>query len=206
MGRHSGPVCRQCRREGERLLLKGDRCYSDKCAMAKRTYPPGMNGRMMRKQSDYAIRLREKQRTRRFYGVSEKQLRHYYEIADRKPGVTGLLFLQYLESRFDNIIYRLGLAYSRKEARQRIKHGHFLINGRKVDIPSYKVKEKDKITIKEKSQKVFDVILDKNKDRTYPAWIQFNPTTREGEMISLPERDDIDVPVSEQLIVEFYAK
>lgn len=198
--------CRQCRREGERLFLKGDRCNSSKCAMNRRPFPPGAHGKTMKKLTDYAVRLREKQRARRFYGISEKQMRNYYETADAKLGVTGLLMLQYLECRFDNVVYRLGLAVSRKEARQLVKHGHFKINGKKVDIPSYRVRPGEVITIRENSLKSFEVALERVKEQNYPAWINFNPNTKEGQLLVLPEREELDIPVSEQLIVEYYAK
>lgn len=206
MTKYNQASCKQCRREGERLMLKGERCLSAKCAMNKRPFPPGVHGKAMKKMTDYAVRLREKQRAKRFYGVSEKQMRNYYEMADSKPGVTGLLMLQYLESRLDNIVYRLGLAVSRKEARQLVKHAHFKVNGKKVDIPSYKVKPADVIAIKEGSLKSFEVALERVKERNYPAWINFNPNSKEGQLIALPQREELDVPVSEQLIVEYYAK
>ncbi len=208
MGRYTGPSCRLCRREGDRLYLKGDRCYGQKCAMIKRAFPPGMHGKTMKKSTDYAMRLREKQRVGRFYGIGERQLRKYFNIADKKPGVTGLIFLQMLESRMDNVVYKLGLADSRKEARQKVMHGHFQVNGKKVDLPSYNVKAKDKVTIRENSQKLkfFQVRMEKVKEKTYPAWLNFNPVTKEGLIVSLPAREEIDVPASEQLIVEFYSK
>jgi small subunit ribosomal protein S4 len=206
MGRHSEPSCKKCRREGERLLLKGDRCAGSKCAMLRRPYPPGVHGKAIKKYTDYGVRLREKQRAARFYGLSGRQLSRYYQIADKKTGVTGLIFLQLLEIRLDNIIYRMGLASSRNEARQKVKHGHFLINGKKVNIPSYSVKPNEVVALREKSLKSFQVVLEKMKEKTWPEWVSFNPDKKEGTMNSLPKRDDIDVPVSEQLIVEFYSK
>jgi len=206
MGKRGVPDCKKCRREGERLLLKGERCNGPKCAMIKRPFPPGMHGKTMKKPTDYGIRLREKQRVCRFYGVSDRQLRLYFNKAAEAYGVTGLVFLQSLETRLDNIIYRLGLAPSRKDARQKVKHGHFLVNGKKVTIPSFNVKLNDKIKIKNSANKFFAVVLEKNKEKTFPAWINFNPTVQEGVLTSLPAREDIDVPVSEQLIVEYYSK
>lgn len=206
MGRKGTPDCKKCRREGERLLLKGERCYGQKCAMVKRPFPPGMHGKTMKKFTDYGLRMREKQRVCRFYGVTDRQLRLYYSKAIKKQGVTGLIFLQQLETRLDNVIYRLGLADSRKDARQKVKHGHFLINEKGVNIPSYNMKVNDKIKIKNSASKFFTVLLEKNKEKTTPAWLSFNPNTKEGVLNTLPEREEIDVPVSEQLIVEFYSK
>lgn len=206
MGKHSEPACRQCRREGERLMLKGDRCQSGKCALARRNTPPGQHGATMKKPSDYAIRLREKQKLRRIYGISEKQLRNYFEKAKNSTGVTGTQLLQFLERRLDNVVYRLGLAASRKSARELVKHGHFLVNGKKVDLPSYTIIPNDLITIKERSQKSMDVYIQKTKEIRYPAWITFNPNSKEGKVLAIPVREDIDYPISEQLIVEYYSK
>lgn len=206
MGKHTGPSCRQCRREGERLMLKGERCNSQKCSLAKRNTPPGMHGAITKKMSDYAIRLREKQKLRRIYGISEKQLRAYFDSARKSPGVTGNLMLQFLERRMDNVIFKLGLAASRKQARQLVKHAHFLVNGKRVDIPSYPIKPKDIVSIKERSQKTLDAAIQKTKEARFPSWISFNPDKKEGVVVSLPTREDIEYPISEQLIVEFYAR
>lgn len=206
MGKHTGPSCRQCRREGERLMLKGERCNSQKCALVKRNTAPGMHGAIIKKMSDYAIRLREKQKLRRIYGISEKQLRSYYDKARKSPGVTGTLMLQFLEIRMDNVIYKLGLAASRKQARQLVKHSHFLVNGKRVDLPSYSIKPKDVVSIKERSQKALEAAIQKTKEVRYPGWITFNPDKKEGIITGLPVREDIEYPISEQLIVEYYAR
>lgn len=206
MGKRGVPDCKKCRRENERLLLKGDRCYGPKCAMVKRPYAPGQHGKNVKKTTDYGLRMREKQRVCRFYGISDGQLRLYFNKAIQKQGVTGLVFLQMLETRLDNIIYRLGLAPSRKDARQKVKHGHFLVNGKRVNIPSFAVKLNDKIVIKDSAGKFFAVILEKNKEKAAPGWLSFNPNTKEGVLLNLPTRDEIDAPVSEQLIVEYYSK
>ena len=206
MGRHKLADCKQCRREGERLLLKGDRCNSQKCALLRRKTAPGMHGAAVKKQSEYAVRLREKQKLRRIFGISEKQLWHCFEKALRTPGVTGVLMLQYLERRLDNIAYRLGLAASRKHARQLVKHGHFRINGKKVDLPSYLVNPADKVSVRPASQKSFEPALAKAKEAQYPAWLKFDPAENTGLIISIPTREEIDYPIDEQLIVEYYSK
>ena len=206
MGKHKLADCKQCRREGERLLLKGDRCNSQKCALLRRKTAPGMHGAAVKKQSEYAVRLREKQKLRRIFGVSEKQMWHYFEKAHRTPGVTGTLMLQFLELRLDNITYRLGLALSRKHARQLVKHGHFQVNGRKVDLPSYTVGPNDKISVKPSSLKSFEAVLTKAKETQYPAWLKFDPAENTGVLAAVPSREEIDYPIDEQLIVEYYAK
>jgi len=206
MGKHKLADCKQCRREGERLLLKGDRCNSQKCALLRRKTAPGMHGAAVKKQSEYAVRLREKQKLRRIFGISEKQLWHCFEKALRTPGVTGVLMLQYLERRLDNIAYRFGLAASRKQARQLVKHGHFRINGKKVDLPSYLVNPADKISVRPASQKSFEPALAKAKEAQYPAWLKFDPAENTGLIISIPTREEIDYPIDEQLIVEYYSK
>lgn len=207
MGRYSGPVCKLCRREGERLLLKGSRCETPKCAMTKRAFPPGQAGVGRRKKlSEYGIRLREKQKARRFYGLSESQFKRIYDKAVAKKGIKGENFLKALESRFDNVIYRLELASSRRQARQLIKHGHFMVNGRLVDIPSYVMRENDKITIGDKSAKLFDVAIELLAKKTIPGWLSFDSNTKEATIVKVPIREDIDIPVNEQLIVEFYSR
>ena len=206
MGVRRGAACKLCRREGEKLFLKGDRCESAKCSFAKRAYAPGVHGMARKKLSDYAIRLREKQRAKRCYHLGEKQFKKFFEMANNSQGVTGTVFLQILEKLFYNVVYRMGLADSRSQARQLVKHGHFLVNGQKVDIPSFRCKEGDIITIREKSLAGFAVSFDKIKNLNLPSWVTFNPDTKEGKLLGTPERDEIDAPVSEQLIIEFYSK
>jgi len=206
MGVKRGSACRLCRREGEKLFLKGERCETAKCSFLKRPYAPGMHGLSRKKNSDYAIRLREKQRARRFYNLGEKQFKKFFDMANKSHGVTGTVFLQTLEQLLYNVVYRMGLADSRSQSRQLIKHGHILVNGKKVDIPSFMAKEGDIITIKEKSVTVFNNSFEKIKNTTLPSWVSFNPDTKEGKVLSTPEREEIDVPVSEQLIIEFYSK
>lgn len=206
MARYTGAVCRLCRREGMKLFLKGDRCYTDKCAFTRRGYAPGQHGQSRKKMSNYGLQLREKQKAKRIYGVLEKQFRKYYEKADRQRGVTGENLLQNLEMRLDNVVYRLGYGNSRKEARQLVTHGHFLINGKKVDIPSYHVAVSDVISVREKSRssELFKTFAENPK--TLPAWLQANADNFEGKVVSIPSREEIDVPVNETLIVELYSK
>lgn len=208
MARYTDAVCRLCRREGQKLFLKGDKCYSDKCPVDRRHYPPGQHGQGRRKLSEYGLQSREKQKTRRYYGVLESQFRKYFEIAERKPGVTGTNLLQILESRLDNVVYRLGMAMSRPEARQLVRHGHFTVNGRKVNIPSYLVKPGDVIALKESSRKLekFKEVLEANSSRVPPRWLDFDRDAAQGTVKALPEREDIDFPVEEHLIVELYSK
>ncbi len=205
MGVQRGAGCRICRREGEKLFLKGDRCSTAKCAFLKRAYPPGQHGMEPKKMSDYATRLREKQRAKRYYSLSEGQFRKNFEVASKAKGVTGTLFLQMIEMMLYNVIYTSGLADSRIQARQLVKHGHVLVNGRKVNIPSYLTKAGDVFTVKTKS-KAFQTSLEKIKNMTLPAWLSFNVEVREGKILNVPSREEINVPVSEQLIVEFYSK
>jgi small subunit ribosomal protein S4 len=209
MARYTGAVCRQCRREGQKLFLKGDRCYSEKCSIDLRPYAPGQHGQSRRRQqSEYGMQAREKQKTRRYYGVLESQFRKYFEMAERSKGVTGEILLQILESRLDNAVYRLGFAMSRPEARQLVLHGHFTVNGKKVNIPSYLVKAGDVITLKESSRSLdrFKAILEANASRVAPAWLDFDANTLQGRVIDLPTREQIDFLVNEQLIVELYSK
>ena len=208
MARYTGAVCRLCRREGQKLFLKGDRCYSDKCSIARRAYVPGQHGQGRKKVSEYGLQLRAKQRARRYYGVLESQFHHYFEIAERKAGVTGTNLLRILESRVDNVVYRAGFANSRAEARQLVTHGHFEIGGRRMDIPSYLVKGGEVITICEKSRgsEKIKAVLEANSARPNPKWIDVNRAAFEVKVINLPEREDIEAPVEEQLIVEFYSK
>lgn len=211
MARYIGPVCKLCRREGEKLYLKGERCFTPKCAIEKRNQPPGQHGasRTFRKKaSDYSMQLREKQKARRIYGVLERQFRRYYADATRRSGVTGAVLLQYLESRLDNVVFRLGFAASRKQARQLISHGHFTVNGKKVNIASFLVKPGDKVAVAESSRaNVYFVDLGKGlKSARTPAWLTVDAQKLSGSVGSLPSREQIDTPVKEQLIIEFYSR
>ncbi len=208
MGRYTGPVCRLCRREGMKLFLKGERCYSEKCAVDRRGEPPGQHGTSRRKQSEYGTQLREKQRARRVYGVMEGQFRRYFAVAARSKGVTGTLLLQLLERRLDNVIYRMGLADSRPEARQLLRHGHFEVNGRKTDIPSFLVREGDVIAVREKSRgvPVIQRAAEAGNQRPMPGWLDVDFTNLRGKVLRLPAREEIDVPVSERLIIELYSR
>jgi len=208
MARYTGAVCRLCRREGQKLFLKGERCYSEKCSFNARAYAPGQHGQGHKKSSEYGIQLRAKQRARRFYGVQEAQFHHYFEMAERKQGITGDNLLKILESRLDNVVYRVGFASSRAEARQLVGHGHYEVNGHRVDIASYLVKAGDVVSICEKaraSEKI-KAVLEANSARPVPAWIDVNREALEAKIIALPNRDQIEAPVEEQLIVEFYSK
>ncbi len=206
MARYTGPSCRLCRREGQKLFLKGDRCYSEKCALEKRAYAPGQHGQGRKKNSDYGLQLREKQKAKRFYGLQETQFRNYFVKAAAKKGITGENLLVMLETRLDNAVFRMGFASSRKEARQLVTHGHFTINGRKADIPSMAVKVGDVIAVKNKS--VSSPVFKEIKEMTIstPAWISIDTSKLEGRILSLPTRDMIDTPVEERLIVELYSK
>ena len=208
MARYTGAVCRLCRREGQKLFLKGERCYSEKCSFAARAYAPGQHGQGRKKSSEYGLQLRAKQKARRFYGVQEGQFHHYFEIAERKPGVTGENLLKILESRLDNVVYRVGFASSRAEARQLIGHGHFEVNGARVDIASYLLKAGDVISICEKSSSLDKIknVLEANASRPAPQWIDVDREKNIAKIIALPERDQIDAPIEEQPIVEFYSK
>ena len=209
MARYSGPVCRLCRREDMKLFLKGDRCYTDKCGYERRAYPPGQHGQSRRrKRSDYGEQLREKQKVKRIYGVLENQFRRYFEMADRTRGITGETLLQLLERRLDNVIYRLGLATSRAQARQLVRHGHFTVNGKKVDIPSYSVKPGDVVGVLGRSQQnpTIQHALEEVKGRGVPEWLSFDAGSMSGKIASIPTREQINLPVQEQLIVELYSK
>ncbi len=208
MARYTGAVCRLCRREGQKLFLKGDRCYSEKCSISHRGYAPGQHGQGRKKVSEYGMQLRAKQTARRFYGVQEAQFYHYFEMAERKQGITGDNLLKILESRLDNIVYRVGFASSRAEARQLVGHGHFEVNGRRVDIASYLARPGDVITICEKSRssEKIKAVLEANGSRPVPQWIDVNRDAFSAKVVSLPEREQIEAPVDEQLIVEFYSK
>ncbi|HAZ37200.1 MAG TPA: 30S ribosomal protein S4 [Clostridiaceae bacterium] len=206
MARYTGPSCKLCRREGVKLYLKGDRCYSDKCAIVKRAYAPGQHGQGRKKITNYGMQLREKQKAKRIYGMQEVQFRRYYFEADRQKGITGENLLKLLELRLDNVVYRLGLAESRSEARQLVRHEHFTVNGKKVNIPSYQVKVNDVIALKEKSKasEKFKALADVATN--VPKWLSVDKDKMEGQVIALPQREDIDIPVNETLIVELYSK
>jgi small subunit ribosomal protein S4 len=212
MARYTGPVCKLCRREGEKLFLKGARCYSPKCAMERRAYPPGQHGRgstfRRRRASDYARQLREKQKARRIYGVLERQFRRYYREAQRRSGMTGENLLIILESRLDNVVYRMGFADSRAQARQLVQHGHFDLNGRRTDIPSALVKPGDVISVRQNSRRLnyfkeISAVLEK---RDVPDWMAVEPSQLTGRVLALPTRETIEQSLSEQLIVEYYSR
>ena len=209
MARYIGPVCRLCRREGMKLFLKGERCYTDKCAIEKRNVPPGQHGRSRRaKMVGYGVQLREKQKVKRTYGVLENQFRRYFEAADRQKGITGQLLLQMLERRLDNVVYRLGFATSRPQARQLVRHGHFAVNGKKVDVPSYSVRLGDVVAVRAPSAEnpAIQHAMEEVKGRGIPEWLLFDPAARSGRISSLPTREQINLPAQEQLIVELYSK
>jgi len=209
LARYTGAECRQCRREKLKLFLKGDRCYSDKCAFERRSFAPGQHGQArVRKVSDYSIQLREKQKVRRMYGMLEGQFRKYFEIAERIKGVTGENLLMLLESRLDNVIYRLGYASSRNQGRQLVRHDHIQVNGRKVNIPSFRVSVNDVITLKEKSRKVgaINESLEAVVRRGVPSWLELDKENYKGTVKALPGRQEITMPIQEQLIVELYSK
>ncbi len=208
MARYTGSVCRQCRREGTKLFLKGDRCYSEKCALNKRHAPPGMHGQGRRKQSEYGLQLREKQKVRRAYGVLESQFRKYYDKATNMRGVTGENLLSLLERRLDNVCYRLGFGESRPMARQLVTHGHIRVNDKKVDIASFQVKDGDVITIREKSagNEYFKTLKEQGAARTVPKWLDLDAEKLTGKVVALPMRGDIDLTIEEHLIVEYYSR
>lgn len=208
MARYTGAVCKLCRREGKKLFLKGDRCYTGKCALERRAYAPGQHGQSRKKNSEYGLQLRAKQQARRYYGIQEGQFYKYFEMANKKTGVTGENLLQICESRLDNVVYTLGWASSRAEARQLVTHAHFRVNGNKVDIPSYLLKVGDVVSIKDKSRDSDKIktVLENNASRPVPAWLDLNRETLEGKVIAYPTREQIAAPVEEQLIVELYSK
>lgn len=208
MARYTGPVCRLCRREGEKLYLKGDRCLSEKCAVGRRSYAPGQHGQNRKKVSEYGLQLREKQKLRRIYGVLERQFARYFDLAERKKGVTGENLLQILESRLDNVVYRMGFAGSRAEARQMVRHGAFAVNDRKVNIPSYLIKVGDEVKLREgalESPRVKQLAAEAP-ERTVPDWLDVDAVKMAGRVKALPLREQIDVPVREHLIVELYSR
>ena len=208
MARYTGPACKLCRREGKKLFLKGDRCYTGKCALERRSYAPGQHGQNRKKTSEYGLQLRAKQSARRYYGVSEGQFHKYFLMAERKEGVTGTNLLQLCESRLDNIVYTAGFASSRGQARQLVNHAHFTVNGSKVDIPSYLVKVGDVIAVKDtsKSTDEFKTLVESNASRTVPKWIDADSAAMTAKVVAVPEREEIATPVEEHLIVEFYSK
>jgi small subunit ribosomal protein S4 len=197
-----------CRRAGEKLYFKGDRCYTEKCGIERRKYPPGQHGQGRGKLSDYGVQLMEKQKVRKPYGLAEKQFRRYFHEAERRKGVTGEVLLQLLECRLDNVAYRMGFAANRRQARQFITHGHFLVNGRRVTIPSYIVKAQDSVEVKEASRSNSAIMesLDKVEHRGLPTWIEIDPSAFKGRVLHVPSREEIQLPVKEQLIVELYSK
>lgn len=208
MARYTGPSCRLCRREGTELFLKGERCFTDKCGIKRRSYPPGQHGQGRVKVSDYGMQLREKQKVRRIYGILENQFRGYFESAERMKGVTGENLLFLLERRLDNVVYRLGFATSRTEARQMVRHGHFTLNGRKVNIPSIQAKAGDVLQVREKSRKIAAITesLEGVVRRGIPQWLELDKDAFKGTVKQLPVREDITMPIQEQLIVELYSK
>jgi len=208
MARYTEASCRLCRREGQKLFLKGERCYTNKCSIGKREYAPGQHGQQKKKMSEYGLQLREKQEARRFYGILEGQFRKYFDMAENKKGITGENLLQILETRLDNAVYRMGLATSRPEARQLVTHGHFTLNGKKVDIPSLLLKNGDVVALKEKSRSSSKIkaINEITGSKVIPKWLEFDAENFVGKVVALPSREDIDIPLKEHLIVELYSK
>jgi len=209
MARYTGAVCRLCRREGQKLFLKGDRCYTDKCSLERRGYAPGMHGNARnKKMSEYGMQMREKQKAKRYYGVLESQFRDYFEKANQMNGMTGENLLSLLESRMDNVTYRLGFAMSRAEARQLVRHGHFTVNGKKVNIPSYLVKPGDVVELKDSSRSLDKLkgSMEANGSRVVPKWLELDKNKTTAKVVAVPARDDIDLPIEEHLIVELYSK
>lgn len=209
MARYTGPVCRLCRREGMKLFLKGERCYTGKCAIDRRAYAPGQHGQARaKKPTEYGLQLREKQKARRMYGVMEKQFRNYFDMAARKKGMAGENLLVLLERRLDNVVFHLGFASSRPEARQLVNHGHFTINGKKVDIASYSLRVGETVAVKEgsKSSPRMKQLLENLGSRTVPGWLSLDANTAAGTVIALPTREDIQIPIQEHLIVEKYSR
>lgn len=208
MGRYTGPLCRLCRREGEKLFFKGDRCYSEKCSVERRKYPPGQHGQGRGKLSDYGIQLREKQKVRRIYGIIENQFRLYFKKASGMKGITGEVLLQLLERRLDNVIFRMGFADNRREARQLLRHGHFMVNGKKVDVPSCLLRPGDTVEVAEPARTLASITeaLEVAGHRGFPAWVEVDAQNFKGKFVRVPMRDEIQLPVQEQLIVELYSK
>lgn len=206
MARYTGPVCKLCRREGVRLYLKSEKCYSDKCPIARRPYAPGQHGQGRKKLTNYGIQLREKQKAKRIYGVLESQFRGYYEKAESQKGISGENLVRILETRLDNVVFRLGFGGSRPEARQLVRHGHFTVNGTKVNIPSYQIKVGDVIALKEKSKASEKFKAMAEVATNAPAWLTVDKDKMEASVVALPQREDVDIPVNETLIVELYSK
>lgn len=208
MARYIDSVCRQCRREGLKLFLKGERCYTDKCAIERRNYPPGMHGQGRQKFSEYALQLREKQKVKRMYGLLEGQFRRYFQMAARSKGVTGEILLQFLERRLDNMVYRMGFATSRAEARQLVRHGHIAVNGRKVDVPSALLSVGDVVSVRDKSRKIVRIqeALAQAVHRGSPDWLEVQAEAFSARVKMLPQREELTMPINEQLIVELYSK
>jgi len=208
MARYTGPLCRLCRREGEKLFLKGTRCFTEKCGVERRKYPPGQHGQSRGKLSDYGMQLREKQKVRRVYWIMEDQFRNYFEKASRLKGITGEVLLQLLERRLDNVVYRMGFALNRRESRQLVRHGHFMVNGKKVDIPSYLLKDGDIVAVAEQSRELQAITesLSIAEHRGFPEWVEVDTKSLTGKFVRVPSRDEIQLPVQEQLIVELYSK
>lgn len=208
MARSITSNCKFCRRENTKLFLKGDRCYTDKCAFERRSYPPGQHGQRRTKVSDYGLQLREKQKIKRIYGMLENQFEVYFDRADRKKGATGLNLLQRLETRLDNVVYRMGFADSRKEARQLVLHAHFLLNGKKVNVPNTILRQNDEVSVKPKSQKAVPILraMENVKKREIPDWVEMNPADFKGKVKFLPERHHVTLPVEENLVVELYSR
>ena len=206
MARYTGPSCKLCRREGVKLFLKGDRCLSDKCALAKRATPPGQHGAARKKVEEYGRQLREKQKAKRYYGVAEKQFKNYYTIADRKEGQAGENLLVLLERRLDNVVYRMGMAASRKEARQLVRHGHFTVNGKKANIPSILIKAGDVVAVKTTDSEKLKALIAELETKTAPKWLDVDKTNATAKVVAIPTREDVDFPFEEQLIIELYSK
>ncbi len=208
MARSITSNCKFCRRENTKLFLKGDRCYTDKCAFERRSYPPGQHGQRRTKVSDYGLQLREKQKIKRIYGMLENQFEVYFDKADRKKGATGLNLLQRLETRLDNVVYRMGFADSRKEGRQLVTHSHFLVNGKKVNVPNYVLKQNDEVTVKPGSQKSVAILraMENVKKRETPDWLEMIPSEFKGKIKFLPERHHVTLPIEENLVVELYSR
>lgn len=208
VARYIGALCRICRREGEKLFLKGSRCYTEKCAVERRKYPPGQHGQGYKKLSDYGFQLREKQKVRKMYGLLERQFRRYFEKAERKKGITGEVLLQLIESRLDTIIYRMGYAPNRRSARQLIRHGHILVNGREVNLPSYEVKKGTTVEVKQSSKEIPEIVdsISKVEHRGIPSWIEIDTEKLTGKVLDIPSREELLLPIQEQLIVELYSK
>lgn len=208
MARNIRPSCRLCRRENAKLFLKGARCITEKCAFSRRSFPPGQHGQMRKKESNYGIQLREKQKVKRIYGVLERQFRHYFDIAEHSKGVTGIMLLQLLERRLDNVVFRMNLANSRAEARQIVQHGFVCVNNKRVDIPSYTVKPGDEVSIKVKEarQKRLSETFEALKDKAIPKWLEVDPKSFKSKIVAQPTKEDVGFPIQEQLIVELYSK